>query len=227
MVATTRTDERPAPDPIRVRPWPDPVIDTLGHDPRSLYVERFWLPTLGPTTLVLLRHLAHRFERAGAEDADTVVDLPVSPTARTLGLGPRDGRNSPLRRSLARLVQFGLAHPRADATLSVRRSVPPVNRRHVRRLPEELEAEHDSWIHHDAHGAEVSERHACDAALTLVELGGDVDAVERALRTLGFPPRSCRDAAVWARAAHRRHDRGTSPPAPAPDEERAERVSIP
>ncbi len=231
MVATPRTDESPAPDPIRVRPWPDPVIDTLGHDPRSLYVERFWLPTLGPTTLVLLRHLAHRFERAGsdtdADDADTVVDLPVSATARTLGLGPRDGRNSPLRRSLARLVQFGLAHPRADATLSVRRSVPPVNRRHVRRLPDELEAEHDAWVHHDTHAAGVSERHACGAALTLVELGGDVDAVERALRTLGFPPRTCRDAAVWARAAHRRHDRETARPTPAPDGERAERVSIP
>ena len=25
---------------LTVRPWPDPVIDTLGHDPRSAYVER-------------------------------------------------------------------------------------------------------------------------------------------------------------------------------------------
>ena len=31
---------------LRVEPWPDPVIDELGHDPRSAYVETFWLPVL-------------------------------------------------------------------------------------------------------------------------------------------------------------------------------------
>ncbi|MDQ6949668.1 MAG: hypothetical protein M3256_26335 [Actinomycetota bacterium] len=25
---------------LSIRPWPDGVIDALGHDPRSLYVER-------------------------------------------------------------------------------------------------------------------------------------------------------------------------------------------
>ncbi len=25
-----------------IEAWPDPVIDELGHDPRSAYVERFW-----------------------------------------------------------------------------------------------------------------------------------------------------------------------------------------
>ena len=48
---------------IRVTPWPDPVLDVLGHDPRSWYAETFWLPTLGPTALLLMRHLADRFER--------------------------------------------------------------------------------------------------------------------------------------------------------------------
>ena len=28
-----------------------PRIDTLGHDPRSWYVERFWLSVLGPTSI--------------------------------------------------------------------------------------------------------------------------------------------------------------------------------
>lgn len=32
---------------IRISPWVDPVIDTLGFDPRSFYCEKFWLPTLG------------------------------------------------------------------------------------------------------------------------------------------------------------------------------------
>ncbi len=33
---------------LPIRPWPDGVIDALGHDPRSAYVEQFWLGVLGP-----------------------------------------------------------------------------------------------------------------------------------------------------------------------------------
>src|SRR5258708_8672727 len=40
---------------LEIRPWPDELLDTLGHDPRSLYVERFWLGILGPSTTWLLR----------------------------------------------------------------------------------------------------------------------------------------------------------------------------
>jgi hypothetical protein len=36
------------PRALRIEPWADPVIDHLGHDPRSAYVEHFWLPILGP-----------------------------------------------------------------------------------------------------------------------------------------------------------------------------------
>jgi hypothetical protein len=36
---------------LPVRPWPDSVIDALGHDPRSAYVERFWLGILGPPNI--------------------------------------------------------------------------------------------------------------------------------------------------------------------------------
>jgi len=30
------------PTALRVTPWPDPVLDVLGHDPRSWYAETFW-----------------------------------------------------------------------------------------------------------------------------------------------------------------------------------------
>jgi len=60
---------------IHVRPLLDPIIDTLGHDPRSPYPERFWLPTLGPTALALLRLIAYRFDRA---EHGFVLDLAVS-----------------------------------------------------------------------------------------------------------------------------------------------------
>ena len=95
---------------VRITPWPDPVLDALGHDPRSWYAETFWLPTLGPTALLLLRHLADRFE-----EHPQGLTLPVADTAAALGLGPRDGEQSPLVRSLNRLQQFDLAHAARSA----------------------------------------------------------------------------------------------------------------
>ena len=70
---------------INIVPWPDPILDRVGHDPRSRYVERFWLPTLGPTARLLLRHLADRFD----EDPDGLT-LPVAATNHALGFGPKD-----------------------------------------------------------------------------------------------------------------------------------------
>lgn len=188
------------PDMIRVRPWPDPVIDTLGHDPRSYYAEHFWLPTLGPTTLLLMRHLAHRFE--GRTEAD-VVTIDVAETSQALGLGPRVGVNSPFLRSFDRLAQFDLAHPHGDGTLSVRRTLPPVNRRHVRRLPEPLQVAHQEWLARSEGPRQIAERRARHTAFVLAELGTDTDGIECALQHLGFVPAVCRDAAVWAQAAHR------------------------
>ena len=38
---------------LSVRAWTDVVIDEVGHDVRSAYVERFWLSILGPSTITL------------------------------------------------------------------------------------------------------------------------------------------------------------------------------
>ena len=36
-------------DPLAVVAWPDPVVERFGHAPRSVYVETYWLPILGPS----------------------------------------------------------------------------------------------------------------------------------------------------------------------------------
>jgi hypothetical protein len=187
------------PTEIVVVPWSDPVVDALGHDPRSLYCESFWLPTLGPTSLLLLRHLADRFDRTPDR-----VRLPVAETAAALGLGTGESENAPFMRSMLRLVQFDLACRSDDGTFAVRHKVPPVNRRHVRRLPVALQARHDEWVAAAASTSalDLARRRARKVAFTLYELGDDIDAVERALHTAGFPPGLCRDAAAWA---HQRH----------------------
>src|SRR3546814_3891300 len=42
-------------NPLSVVEWADPVVEAAGHPVRSVYVETFWLPTLGPTAMWLLR----------------------------------------------------------------------------------------------------------------------------------------------------------------------------
>jgi len=163
------------------------------------YVETFWLPTLGPTALLLLRHLADRFERTPEG-----VDLPVADTAAALGLGNRDGNSSPLIRSLARLRQFELAQPENDTTISVRRSLPPVHRRHVRRLPAALQTRHDEWMADQrAAPVELARRRAQRVAIMLLAQGEAMDTVERALHTAGFHPALAHQAVRWAHDRHR------------------------
>lgn len=185
---------------ITIKPWSDPIIDTVGHDPRSMYVETFWLPTLGPTALLLLRHLATRFD-----EHPEGIELPVAEASQALGVGEREGNSSPIMRSLSRLEQFDLAcSDPYSPTVAVRRNLPPVNRRHVRRLPAHLQAAHDSWV--EARLAEPplaeARRRARRLALTLFEQGDDTDHVERTLFATGFHPAVSHEAARWAWQRH-------------------------
>lgn len=188
------------PSTITVRPWPDPVIDTLGHDARSMYAEVFWLPTLGPSTLLLLRHLAARLTREPGG-----FDLPVASTSQALGLGHREGTSSPLLRSFSRLVQFDLACGDPLEEIAVRANVPPVNRRHIRRLPADLQQAHSDWAAARLSEGELTtaRRRARRVAFTLLEQGEDPDHVERILHGIGFQPGLCGESAAWAYRRHR------------------------
>lgn len=184
---------------LAIRPWPDPIIDVIGYDPRSLYVERFWLPTIGPTSLLLLRHLATRFDRHPEG-----VHVRLGATSRALGVGRGEGTSSPIVRSLTRLANFDLACDDGHGTVAVRRHVPPVQRRHLQRLPAELRAEHETWAE-SRHGDERDNAHrrARRVAFTLLEQGDEPERVERVLFATGFHPAICHDAARWAEERHR------------------------
>ena len=186
---------------LTIKPWNDPVVDTLGHDPRSRYVETFWLPTLGPTALLLLRHLADRFDRTPEG-----VELTVSDMSHALGLGARDGNSSPIVRTLARLAQFDLACEDPHSNMvAVRRNVPPLNIRHLRRLPSDLQLAHAEWAEAQLAEPPLAEarRRSRRVAFTLLEQGDDPDHVERALHAIGFHPALCRESADWAYQRHR------------------------
>jgi hypothetical protein len=57
------------PSSLWVVPLTDPLVEALGFDPRSWYVEHFWLPVIGPTCTWLLRHVAAGLEAAAVEAA--------------------------------------------------------------------------------------------------------------------------------------------------------------
>jgi hypothetical protein len=119
-------------DPLAVVPLVDPVVELVGHDPRSSFAETFWTPVLGPASVILLRRLADYLD-----DSPDGFPLPLGPAAATIGLGHSGGCNGRLIHTLERLVTFGMAKPCGDE-LAVRRMLPPLARRHIARLPGHL-----------------------------------------------------------------------------------------
>ena len=106
---------------VTVIPWDDPVVDAGGIDPRSAYVERCWLPLLGPSATWFLRLAANRLD---AHPDGFPLDLDA--TARAIGLGGLGSRHSPFRRAVLRCGRYGLARHVGPDTLAVRRLVTPI-----------------------------------------------------------------------------------------------------
>ena len=174
---------------ITIRPWIDPVVDDRGHDPRSRYVEIFWLGVLGPTATWLLRRLA-----SGLEVEPDGYELDLEVTAASMGLKFSPGRSSPFSRALQRCVMFGMAHPLPGGGLAVRRRIPPVSYRHLRRMPEQLQLDHATW--QPSKGSSTSSggsskgtsdafARAHQLAMTMLDVGDDRNVIEHQLRALG------------------------------------------
>ena len=132
---------------LTVQPWPDPVIDAVGHEVRSPYVERFWLGLLGPSSTWLLRRLVagldERARRLRARPgphrhrarprrpvraalAVPPLDRPVLPVRRR----PPDRRDHP-----AGAAQAPAAHPDPDRPASRRLCSRPTRRGPTRPRP--------------------------------------------------------------------------------------------
>ena len=172
------SDPHPTPHPtVIIRPWVDPVVDDDGYDPRSRYVETFWLGVLGPTATWTIRRLV-----AGLEQSPDGYELDLSALARSMGLGYSSVRSSPFSKALQRCVMFGVAHP-IEGGLAVRRRVPTVSLRHLRRMPDELQAAHEEWLHTTVGLDELTRAHRL--ATTMLDLGDDAAIIEHHLVALG------------------------------------------
>ncbi len=129
----------PMPEAIVLREWPWPNDPVRYFRARTAYVERLWLPMLGPGALVLLRFLVEVLEIHG----DGAV-LETSTLSVALGFGSRTqpGAHSRLDRALRRLERFGFAH-RAAGEVKVRGELPVLDERDLSRLPAVLRERHD------------------------------------------------------------------------------------
>ncbi len=138
---------------IRAQPWIDNVVDRRGFDPRDRYVDTYWLGVIGPTATWIMRRLAEAFDQCPDGFA-----IPVDALAASIGVSAAKGAASPFDRAVGRCLRFGLARPNRtlsttrpdDLVLDVRRRLPQVPARSLRRLPEHLINTHDDWIreHH-------------------------------------------------------------------------------
>jgi hypothetical protein len=205
-------DATPTPDHLRIEAWTDPVVDRVGHDPRSVYVERFWLGVLGPSTTLLLRRLAGELDARPAG-----FDLDLADTSRALGLGGSRGRHSAFLRAIDRTTTFKLARRWGRSGLQVRRHLPPLTRSQLSRLPTTLQRAHEEW-----NRAELARRDVVEArdrarrlALSLFEMGCDLDQVERELHRWRYHPAMASAAATWARDRHLVDRRAAARTAPA------------
>ncbi len=124
----------------------DPARAHAGVPIGSDYVERYWTPTLGPSTVALLRLLARDLDAwAGNGHRVDLTDL-----ATRLGLGAGVTRSSPIARTMNRLAQFGFGCWHlcgTDRALEVFAHAWPISPTRLRRLPADL---------HDAHTASLA-----------------------------------------------------------------------
>jgi hypothetical protein len=204
VTTTTTNDTRPTPTPITDRsgvdpdrprppaftldvptlivvPWPDDVVERVGHDPRSVYAELFWLSVFGPTSLWLLRRVV-----TGLDEYPGGYELDLDQTAGSLGLTFSPGCANPFARAVHRLVMFGGAHE-ITGGLAVRRKLPPVPARQLRRMPNHLQQAHLAWHQHATTDGEEWER-ATLLATAMRRAGDPADAIERQLLGLGITP---------------------------------------
>jgi len=171
----------PSPTTVMIRPWIDPLVDETGHDPRSLYVERFWLGVLGPTATWVLRRLT-----AGLADHEDGYRTDLGSMARAMGLSFSPSRSSPFSKALQRCTMFGLAHQTSDG-FAVRRRIPTVAHRHLRRMPDSVRDEHDRW--ESAHVETDQFERAHGLAMAMLAAGDDCTMIEHQLTVLGVDNR--------------------------------------
>ena len=171
---------------VMVLPWHDPIVDAVGFEARSQYVELFWLNVLGPTATWALRRLV-----TGLDRYPLGYEMDLGETASMLGLAYGVGTSNSFSKALQRCVLFGVSQ-RVPGGLAVRRKVPPVAGRHLARMPDTLRAMHVPWQTREYSLSDLQRGRTL--AEVMVNAGDDPEVVERQLLAVGVSPAAAAEA---------------------------------
>ena len=117
------------------------ITSPAEHPLDGAYVERFYLPTLGPSSILLLRRIAGDHRPTPSSGRTIILDLEA--LAGSMGLGTGTGPNSTIRKTIRRLINFGIIHEDQLGYITIPSHLPPVPPHKQRRWPTELQAEHN------------------------------------------------------------------------------------
>jgi hypothetical protein len=171
---------------VMVLPWHDPIVDAVGFEARSQYVELFWLNVLGPTATWTLRRLV-----TGLDRYPLGYEMDFGETASMLGLAYGVGTSNSFAKALQRCVLFGVSQ-QVPGGLAVRRKVPPVAGRHLARMPDALRAMHLQWQTREYSLSDLQRGRTL--AEVMVNAGDDLEVVERQLLAVGVSPAAAAEA---------------------------------
>lgn len=171
---------------VMVLPWHDPIVDAVGYEARSQYVELFWLNVLGPTATWTLRRLV-----TGLDRYPLGYEMDLGETANMLGLAYGIGTSNSFTKALQRCMLFGVSQ-QVPGGLAVRRKVPPVAGRHLARMPDALRAMHLQWQTREYSLSDLQRGRTL--AEVMVSAGDDPEVVERQLLAVGVSPAAAAEA---------------------------------
>ncbi len=194
----------PVPGFLRISPLIDPRQDYRYYDPRSAYVERFWMSVLGPSSVWFLRLTARELAAAGPASSDVSVVFELSVLARRLGLGHKGGRNSALMRTIERTCLFGMANRLDASTLEVRAAIPPLPEHLYTQLPHNLRDEVQAWSRtHQVH--EIDDAEVRMLAKCFLDMGHGLHETAEKLIALNIDVARAQRATAWSWATAVNH----------------------
>jgi hypothetical protein len=122
---------------LRIHPVPHPNAQVRqgGFPLDAAYVEQVWASVIGPSAALMLRRTAVLWDQQGHPATVDVIEF-----GRSLGLGP-----SATRRTIARLLQFGMARATSDG-LGVHTRVAPLSARQLSRVTPLTRQAHDHLL---------------------------------------------------------------------------------
>ena len=157
------------------------------------------LRVLGPSTTWLLRRGV-----AGLDREPDGYPISLADTARSHGLSDLFGRSSPVVRAVSRTIKFQLAVPEGPNILAVRRRAPrssPARSRTFRRScsrPTYAGRRNSCGPRGD-----LARRRGRLLALSVIEMGEDLESAKRRLLVLRYHLALAQEAATWEWGRHR------------------------